>query len=234
MTWVNVALLRMDQQRGRPVLVEFWDCCRPNSMRTLPYVKAWHERYAADGLRVISVHSPGFDASRDEDVVRAATERLGIEHPVCLDHELLVWTAYGNAGWPARYLWDADGLLHEFHYGEGAYVETELAIQRLLGVAREPLGPVRPEDAPAAEIVAQTPDQPGPWSGDYEAGAVWAVLSGRGAVSVNDAPLAIDYTGAHLLIEHAVSTSGRLELDLGEGVTCHAVCFSPGLAPAAA
>ena len=57
--WVNVSTLRMDKQRGRPVLIEFWDFCRVNSLRTLPYVKAWHERYAQDGLRVVSVHCPG-------------------------------------------------------------------------------------------------------------------------------------------------------------------------------
>src|SRR5512139_1344141 len=57
--WVNVASLRMDQQRGRPVLVEFWDFCRVQSLRTLPYLQAWHERYGADGLRVVLVHSPG-------------------------------------------------------------------------------------------------------------------------------------------------------------------------------
>src|SRR5215208_8087238 len=85
LTWVGVAPLRMDKQRGRPVLVEFWDFCRVSSLRTLPYVKAWHERYAGDGLRVISVHSPGFGASRPEAAVRAAVERLGIEHPVCVD-----------------------------------------------------------------------------------------------------------------------------------------------------
>src|SRR3954467_7707790 len=88
-------------QRDRPVLVEFWDFCRPNSLRTLPYVKAWHERYAAEGLRVISVHSPGFDASRPEEAVRAAVARLGIEHPVCIDGDLLVWALYDNEGWPS-------------------------------------------------------------------------------------------------------------------------------------
>ena len=90
--WVNVAPLRMDKQVGRPVLVEFWDFCRPNSLRTLPYVRAWHERYAADGLRVISVHTPGFAPSRDEAAVRAAVARLGIEHPVCIDADGLVWS----------------------------------------------------------------------------------------------------------------------------------------------
>ena len=75
-------MLRMDQQLGRPVLVEFWDFCRPNSLRTLPYVTAWHERYAAAGLRVIGVHSPGFEPARDGDAARAAVARLGIEYPV--------------------------------------------------------------------------------------------------------------------------------------------------------
>src|SRR4051794_29187991 len=112
----------MDQQIGRPVLVEFWDFCRPNSLRTLPYVKAWHARYASDGLRVISVHTPGFAASRAEKAVRAAVARLGIEHPVCIDADGLVWSSYDNEGWPARYLFNPDGRLHEFHFGEGAYL----------------------------------------------------------------------------------------------------------------
>jgi len=63
--WINVPPLRMDQQLGRPVLIEFWDFCRPNSIRTLPYVRGWHERYAAAGLRVVGVHSPGFEPSAD-------------------------------------------------------------------------------------------------------------------------------------------------------------------------
>src|SRR3954447_14319831 len=77
--WVNVAPLRMDKQRGRPVLAEFWAFCRINSLRTLPYVRAWQERYAEAGLRVIGVHTGGFACSREEDNVRAAVERLGIQ-----------------------------------------------------------------------------------------------------------------------------------------------------------
>jgi hypothetical protein len=229
--WANVAPLRMDKQIGRPVLIEFWDFCRPNSLRTLPYVKAWHERYAPEGLRVISVHSPGFPPSRDEDAVRAAVARLGIEHPVCIDADLRVWSAYDNEGWPARYLFDARGRLYEFHFGEGAYEETERAIQELLGVQREPLAPVHPEDEPAARIVVPTPDQPGAWSGPYEAGTVWAVLDGHGTLTVNGEARAVEHPGAHVLLAHPVSTPGVLELEPGAGVTCLAVCFSPGLAP---
>ena len=130
--WVNVAHLHMHRQRGRPVLVEFWDFCRPNSLRTLPYVKAWHERYAPEGLRVIGVHSPGFAPARDNDAARAAVARLGVEHAVVLDPDHAVWNLYENEGWPARYLFDQRLTLVDFHYGEGAYAETERVIQELL------------------------------------------------------------------------------------------------------
>src|SRR5207302_9616257 len=68
--WINAAMLRMDQLLGQVVLIEFWDFCRPNSIRTLPYMKAWHERYAERGLRVMGVHAGGFEPSRDLDAVR--------------------------------------------------------------------------------------------------------------------------------------------------------------------
>ena len=174
--WVNVASLRMDQQLGRPVLVEFWDFCRVNSLRTLPYVRAWHERYGADGLRVISAHAGGYPPSQDPAEVRAAVKRLGIEHPVVIDEGFRLWREYGNEAWPARYLFDARLKLHSMHYGEGGYDETEREIGELLGAPREPLAPVRAEDAPGARLAPQTPEQPGPWSGPYEAGGVWAVL----------------------------------------------------------
>jgi thiol-disulfide isomerase/thioredoxin len=230
--WVNVAPLRMDQQRGRPVLIEFWDFCRPNSIRTLPYVKAWHDRYEADGLRVIGVHSPGFEPSADPDAVAAAVARLQIEYPVVVDLEHQIWQEYDNLGWPARYLFTAEGTLFDYHYGEGAYEETELAIQELLGVERKPLAPQRPEDDPGATLVAPTADVEGLYSGPYEAGGVWAVLSGDGTVTVNGVKVAVDHAGAYELISHPASTAGAVELALGDGVDCHAVCFTPGLAPA--
>jgi len=226
-------------QRGRPLLVEFWDFCRPNSLRTLPYVKAWHERYGPAGLRVIGVHCPGFDASREEQSVRDAVRRLGISYPVLIDSELELWQEYGNAGWPARYLFDGRARLFEHHYGEGAYTETELAIQELLGVRREPLAPVRPEDAPDARLLRQTADQPGAYSGPYEAGGVWAVLDGEGSVRVNDdtvaggREIAVTHPGAYSLLEHEHHTVGVLELHLQGGVRCLATCFTPGLEQAA-
>ena len=227
--WVNVATLRIDQQVGRPVLVEFWDFCRPNSLRTLPYVRAWHERYAPAGLRVIGVHSPGFPPGRDNDAARAAVARLGIEHAVLLDPEHAVWNLYENEGWPARYLFDQSLTLVEFHYGEGAYAETERAIQELLDVERDPVGPLRPEDDPDSLIAVPTADQPGPYSGPYEAGTVWAVLEGRGELEVNGRLLVIEHPGAYPVVDHGRHTAGILDLRCGPGLTCHAVCFSPGV-----
>jgi hypothetical protein len=212
------------------MLVEFWDFCRPNSLRTLPYIKAWHARYAEHGLRVIGVHCPGFDPSRDEQAVREAVARLGIEYPVLIDGELEVWQEYENAGWPARYLFDGRARLFEYHYGEGAYAETELALQELLGVTREPLAPLRPEDVPGALLAPQTEDQPGAYSGPYAAGGVWAVLDGTGAVRVNGSELQVEHPGAYPLVEHKRHTAGALELETGPGVWCHATCFTPGVA----
>src|SRR4051812_7663034 len=155
----------MDQQVGRPVLVEFWDFCRPNSLRTLPYVRAWHERYASAGLRVIGVPSPGFPPGRDNPVARAAVAPLGIEHAVALDPGHAVWDVCDREGWPARYVFDQSLTLVDYLYGEGAYADTESVMQELLGLEREPLAPLRPEDDPEALIAVPAPDQAGACSG---------------------------------------------------------------------
>ncbi len=229
--WVNLVGTKASIiQRGRPMLVEFWDFCRPNSLRTLPYLKAWHERYAAAGLRVVGVHCPGFEPSREEQAVRDAVARLGISYPVLIDTELEVWHDYENEGWPARYLFDGRARLFDYHYGEGAYEETELAIQELVGTPREPLAPIRPEDAPGAHLLPQTADQPGAYSGPYEAGGVWGVFDRAGTVVVNGTELEIPVAGAYPLVEHERHTHAVLELQPSSGVHCLATCFTPGLA----
>jgi hypothetical protein len=219
----------MDQQRGRPVLVEFFDFCRPNSIRTLPYVKGWHERYGEAGLRVIGVHSSGFPPSADGQAVEDAVARLGIPYPVVVDSELEIWQDYGNLGWPARYLFDARGALFEYHYGEGAYAETETAICELLERECEPLAPLRPEDVPGARLAPQSEDVAGPYSGPYEAGGVWAVLDGRGTVLANGSEVAVEHPGAYELLRHETSVAGELSLLTGDGVDCYATCFTPGV-----
>ena len=243
--WVNLPRGRGAQagvvlQGAGPMLVEFWDFCRPNSLRTLPYLKAWHERYAEHGLRTIGVHCPGFEPSRDEQAVRDAVARLGISYPVLIDSQLELWREYENAGWPARYLFNAGACLVEYHYGEGGYAETERAIQELLGVEQALVEPVRPEDVPGVQLVPQTEDQPGAYSGPYEAGGVWAVFDGAGTVTVVDIAdaepheaarqLTVINPGAYHLIEHERHAAGTLQLEIGPGVRCYATCFTPGVA----
>ena len=251
--WVNTNGAQASiLKRGQPMLVEFWDFCRPNSIRTLPYVKAWHERYAEQGLRVIGVHCPGFAPAREEQAVRDAVARLEITHPVLIDNEFEVWREYENRGWPARYLFDGHARLFDYHYGEGGYRETEFAIQELLGVEQEPLAPVRPEDTPDARLLPQTPEQPLAWSGPYEAGGVWAVLDGAGTVTASatksdgtrfsdgtpssdgtptgGSTVTVEHPGAYMLIEHKRHTAGVLALEVGNGVECLATCFTPGVA----
>jgi thiol-disulfide isomerase/thioredoxin len=227
--WINVAPLRMDKQLGRPVLIEFWDFCRVNSLRTMPYLKAWHERYAGDGLRVIGVHAGGFLPARDEANVRRAVERLEVTYPVVIDSQLELWDLYGNQGWPARYLWDRRGTLFSMHYGEGAYDETEHEIQELLGVERDVVPPVRPEDAPGLLLPPQTEDQPGAYSGPYEAGGVYAVLEGDGRVVAGERTITVSEPGCFELVRHPHHTAAVLDLRVGPGVTCHATCFTPGV-----
>jgi peroxiredoxin len=228
--WINGRPLRIEQLRGQPVLIEFWDFCRPNSIRTLPYLRAWHERYRDAGLQVIGVHSAGFPPSQDPDAVREAVRRLGIPYPVAVDVDLEVWRLYGNLGWPVRYLFGVEGTLFDYHYGEGAYAEAERAIQTLLGIERETVPPLRPEDEPDAVLEPQSPDVEGPYSGPYRAGGVWAVLDGRGSVHANGAEIAVDHPGCYELISHSQSTAGELSLEVGDVVVCHATCFTPGLA----
>ncbi len=212
---------------GFPMLLEFWDFCRVQSLRTLPYMRAWRERYP--DLTVVGVHTPGFPPSHDADAVRDAVARLAVPYPVAIDTDFEVWDLYGNLGWPARYLFDDRGMLLHYHYGEGGYDETELAIQELVSSDQPVLASFRPEEAAGALLEAQTDDVGGPYSGRYTAGGVWAVLSGTGSLRVNGRTLAVDHPGAYELIAHDHSTTGELSLEIGAGVTCHAVCFTPGL-----
>lgn len=230
-TWINVATLKIEQQAPRPVLVDFWDFCRPSSLRALPYLQQWHSRYEGAGLRVVSVHAPGFPPSHDQQLIEAAVKRLGIEHAVLLDPEFEYWRAYNNPGWPARYLFGPGLALVDVHFGEGGYQESERAIQELLGI-NEPLTELRdPGDDLDAELVVPTSDQPGAYSGPYAAGQVWVVTDGGGALSVNGQSHQIGFAGAHLLIDHHEHSEGGLELSAEPSLTVHATCFVAGLAP---
>ena len=126
--------------RGRVVLVDFWTYSCINCIRTLPYLKAWDERYRKDGLTIVGVHSPEFPFERDPGNVEEAIERNDIRYPVAQDNELQTWNAYQNAYWPAEYFIDAQGRVRYTHFGEGEYGEKEQVIRELLAEAGHPVG----------------------------------------------------------------------------------------------
>ena len=136
--WLNSEQpLELEQLRGHVVLVDFWTLTCINWLRTQPHVRAWSQAYRNDGLVVIGVHTPAFTFEHDLDLVRRATEVREIDYPVAVDNDYEIWTAFNNHYWPALYFIDADGIIRDEHFGEGRYVESERAIQRLLGVERE-------------------------------------------------------------------------------------------------
>ena len=131
-SWINSEPITFEEQRGKVVLVDFWTYTCVNCIRTLPYLKAWHEKYADMGLVIVGVHTPEFDFEKDRDNVIEATEGFGLEWPIAQDNDFKTWRAFNNRYWPAKYLVDKDGLIRYTHFGEGAYEETELWIRGLL------------------------------------------------------------------------------------------------------
>lgn len=132
-TWLNTEEpLRLAGLRGQVVLVEMWTFGCINCQRVIPHLKAWHEAYAGQGLVVIGNHFPEFDFERDLEALHQAVGSRGITYPVAQDNDGETWQAYRNRYWPTIYLVDKQGRLRYVHIGEGAYAETEAAIQALL------------------------------------------------------------------------------------------------------
>jgi thiol-disulfide isomerase/thioredoxin len=130
--WINSPPLTPVQLRGKVVLIDFWTYTCINWRRTLPYVRAWAEKYKDQGLMVIGVHSPEFDFEKDIGNVRRATKEAGIDYPIAIDSELAIWRAFRNDYWPALYFIDARGRIRHHQFGEGEYENSERVIQQLL------------------------------------------------------------------------------------------------------
>lgn len=130
--WLNSSPLTREDLRGKVVLIDFWTYSCINCIRTLPYVRAWAEKYRHQGLVVIGVHAPEFAFEKKIDNVRQAVAAFKIEYPVAIDNDYRIWRAFDNSYWPAHYLIDAKGQIRYHHFGEGDYRETEEAIQDLL------------------------------------------------------------------------------------------------------
>ncbi|WP_454862941.1 cytochrome c biogenesis protein DipZ [Pseudomonas hormoni] len=130
--WLNSPPLTAQALKGKVVLVDFWTYSCINCLRTLPYVKAWAEKYRDQGLVVIGVHAPEFAFERNVGNVTKAMKDLGITYPVAIDNDYKIWRAFNNEYWPAHYFADAQGRIRYHHFGEGDYAESERVIQQLL------------------------------------------------------------------------------------------------------
>lgn len=133
--WLNSEPLTVEQLRGKVVLVDFWTYSCINCIRTVPYVRAWAEKYRDQGLVVIGVHAPEFAFEKRIDNVKRAVRDFKIGYPVAIDNDFAIWRAFGNSYWPAHYFIDAEGRIRHHHFGEGDYEESERVIQELLAEA---------------------------------------------------------------------------------------------------
>ncbi|HEY2477705.1 MAG TPA: hypothetical protein VGI17_03150 [Solirubrobacterales bacterium] len=238
-----------------PAIVHFFDFAQLNSVRTLPYLSEWDRRYRPLGLRVIGVQAPRFPFGADPEKVATGLTDLGVEFPVAIDADRELWFAYGCEGWPSLFLWTLGGALAWFHFGEGEYLATEMAIQaelREVDALRplpEPLAPLRPEDAPGARVAAPSSEVfPGggwehPWTPDeagdelvveYEAGGAWATLEGSGRIAVTldgDEPRTIEIPrpGIYELAAHDRHGAHTVGLRPDPGIGVWSVSFDPGL-----
>jgi hypothetical protein len=136
--WLNSEPLTAAGLSGKVVAVQFCTYSCINWIRTIPYVRAWADRYRDRGLVVVGAHAPEFTFEQELEGVRRALRAMKVEYPVVLDNEYRIWQAFENHYWPALYLVDGDGRVRYDHFGEGAYEETETVIQELLGVDGEP------------------------------------------------------------------------------------------------
>jgi hypothetical protein len=254
--WLGESIQSIDRLAARrPALVHFFDVAQLNSVRTMPYLRAWHDRYAGDGLALIGAHSPRFPFTQDPDVVAAATERLGIDWPVALDREFALWRLYEPHGWPALFLWGRGGALRWYHLGEGDYAGTEEAIREALPEGNgdhdwpPPVEPMRPSDAPDAKVIPPTPEIfPGgsteePWPKtdtdrtlevEYQAGGAYAATYGEGQIELRvdgerRGSIEVTYPGLQELTIHDHTESHALELEPSPGLLVYSLQFAAGI-----
>jgi hypothetical protein len=238
-----------------PVLVHFFDFAQLNSVRTLPYLIEWDRRYRDAGLTTLGVQAPRFPFGAEPDAVATGLVQAGVKFPVAIDAEHELWHAYGCEGWPSLFLWTTGGALSWFHFGEGEYLNTELAIQeelRELDALRslpDPMQPLRPSDTPSARVMPPTPEIfPGgswdqPWIAsaeqaqleiDYAAAVAGATVEGTGELRVaidggEPRSIKVDRPGLELLAEHDRHEAHRLTLATEGDLRIWSVSFAAGL-----
>ena len=149
--WINSEPFTLASRRGEVVLVDFWTYTCINCIRTLPWIRDWHEKYADAGLVILGVHTPEFEFEKVIENVRKASLDYDLNYPIVQDNEFTTWRAFKNRAWPSKYLIDANGAVRYAHIGEGAYDTTERWIRTLLEEAGADLSGI------SGETLAQPP-----------------------------------------------------------------------------
>ena len=155
--WFNSQPLKLSELRGKVVLIDFWTYTCINCIRTLPYLKSWHEKYKDKGLIIIGVHTPEFEFEKNPENVAKAIKDFGIEYAVMQDNDYATWRVYNNRYWPAKYFIDKNGKIRDTHFGEGEYDESEKLIQELLkeaGMLKEDMA----INNPSYTVESRTPE----------------------------------------------------------------------------
>lgn len=130
--WFNSDPMTLSELKGKVVIIDFWTYSCINCQRTMPYLRAWHEKYADKDLVILGVHAPEFEFEKSEKNVAQAIKDFKLPYPIVQDNDFATWRAYNNRYWPAKYIIDKEGYIRYTHFGEGAYDETEKVIQDLL------------------------------------------------------------------------------------------------------
>lgn len=154
--WFNSEPLKISELKGKVILIDFWTYTCINCIRTLPYLRDWHEQYADSGLVIIGVHTPEFEFEKNPENLRQAISDYELKYPIVQDNDYATWTAYSNRYWPAKYLIDKNGKIVYTHFGEGQYDETEMMIQKLLMESGTAVN--KPIDNKDYEVYSRTPE----------------------------------------------------------------------------
>ena len=156
--WINTPPLTQTDLKGKVVLYDFWTYSCINCQRTFPYVRSWYDRYRADGLVIVGIHSPEFDFEKVHSNVQAAVKHYDVTWPVALDDDMTIWNAFKNQYWPADYIADKTGEIRYQHFGEGDYDNTENVIRSLLGLPASAPRAIKPSKTQTANSATANPE----------------------------------------------------------------------------
>lgn len=232
-----------------PVLVHFFEASEASSVRSLRWIREWHERYGGLGLTVLGVHTPRSAFAAATADLEAVCSALAVRHRVANDAERLIWRDYGCHGWPSLFLWRRTGVLVWAHFGEGEYQATERSIRECLGDAElpPPAEALRPTDTEGARVIAPSDELfPGgsfdtPLEGggegfavDYEAGAVYVAASGDGDVALavdgrDLEPLRVGGPATFEVADHGTHGSHTLVITPSAGTRIWSIGFGAGI-----